>query len=372
MVDGETVPLSQAWFAAVREACARTGPVPGVERFLLEWWVTDPPIEGLTQLPWLIGVWQGRWVCWAGTTPWAAADERVILPWDRLAFEQAVRFGADPEHPPAEPWTILGTSQLAVPTVILLALAGKPASGAVRLPVTPAPAAEPEPVVVAEPTLPPVPSTDVLEGRIPPPPGSPEAEVEAPSDAASAEVDAAPADAEPDATADETAAIAEPETAAEPETIGDKETAAEPETIGDEETAAEPETIGDDETAAEAAPEATAETATEGVAERDHHRAGARDPRRGRGRGRARGHRRARGRRRHRARGRRPGGGAAQPAEPAPVAPIEPPTTTPAPTLPPASWYTDPTGRHQLRYWDGVRWTEHAADQATGQVIDPI
>ena len=28
----------------------------------------------------------------------------------------------------------------------------------------------------------------------------------------------------------------------------------------------------------------------------------------------------------------------------------------------PASWLTDPTGRHDHRYWDGTRWTDHVAD----------
>jgi hypothetical protein len=28
----------------------------------------------------------------------------------------------------------------------------------------------------------------------------------------------------------------------------------------------------------------------------------------------------------------------------------------------PAAWYPDPTGRHDHRYWDGTRWTEHIAD----------
>jgi uncharacterized protein YxjI len=43
-------------------------------------------------------------------------------------------------------------------------------------------------------------------------------------------------------------------------------------------------------------------------------------------------------------------------------------TRTPEP-----SWYPDPFGRHELRYWDGARWTEHvsshgrpATDQPTG------
>ena len=30
-------------------------------------------------------------------------------------------------------------------------------------------------------------------------------------------------------------------------------------------------------------------------------------------------------------------------------------------TEPQARWYPDPTGRHQLRYWDGSQWTEHVA-----------
>jgi Domain of unknown function (DUF4328)/Protein of unknown function (DUF2510) len=28
----------------------------------------------------------------------------------------------------------------------------------------------------------------------------------------------------------------------------------------------------------------------------------------------------------------------------------------------PANWYPDPSGRHQLRYWDGARWTENVSD----------
>ena len=36
-----------------------------------------------------------------------------------------------------------------------------------------------------------------------------------------------------------------------------------------------------------------------------------------------------------------------------------------------ASWFADPSGRHELRYWDGMRWTEHVSDRgAVGQ--DPL
>jgi len=36
-----------------------------------------------------------------------------------------------------------------------------------------------------------------------------------------------------------------------------------------------------------------------------------------------------------------------------------------------ASWLTDPTGAHELRYWNGSSWTEHVSDQGTtGQ--DPL
>jgi len=40
-------------------------------------------------------------------------------------------------------------------------------------------------------------------------------------------------------------------------------------------------------------------------------------------------------------------------------------TVDPAPSAPPsapASWYADPTGRHDVRYWDGAAWSSHVAD----------
>lgn len=35
------------------------------------------------------------------------------------------------------------------------------------------------------------------------------------------------------------------------------------------------------------------------------------------------------------------------------------------------SWHPDPTGRHELRYWDGSTWTDHVADQGN-QSVDPL
>ncbi|GAA5144270.1 AIM24 family protein [Nocardioides marinquilinus] len=36
-----------------------------------------------------------------------------------------------------------------------------------------------------------------------------------------------------------------------------------------------------------------------------------------------------------------------------------------------ADWHPDPTGKHELRYWDGSQWTEHVVD-AGQQSTDPI
>ena len=33
-----------------------------------------------------------------------------------------------------------------------------------------------------------------------------------------------------------------------------------------------------------------------------------------------------------------------------------------------AAWHPDPTGRHELRYWDGSQWTEHVSDGGTVSV----
>ena len=58
----------------------------------------------------------------------------------------------------------------------------------------------------------------------------------------------------------------------------------------------------------------------------------------------------------------------------------EPAATEPAATEPaaapaadsavPAGWYADPSGRFELRYWDGAAWTEHVS-RAGQQFTDP-
>ncbi len=63
--------------------------------------------------------------------------------------------------------------------------------------------------------------------------------------------------------------------------------------------------------------------------------------------------------------------------EPDPVAapvlaaatPAPEPEPTPEPAVP-AGWYADPSGRFELRYWDGAAWTEHVS-RAGQQFTDP-
>jgi hypothetical protein len=37
----------------------------------------------------------------------------------------------------------------------------------------------------------------------------------------------------------------------------------------------------------------------------------------------------------------------------------------------PAGWFPDPSRRHELRYWDGQRWTEHVVNRGA-QAVDPV
>jgi len=64
------------------------------------------------------------------------------------------------------------------------------------------------------------------------------------------------------------------------------------------------------------------------------------------------------------------------PAAVEPVSPIE--VSAPAAAVPaaapvvttPAGWYPDPSGRFEMRYWDGTAWTEHVSRQGQ-QFTDP-
>ena len=52
--------------------------------------------------------------------------------------------------------------------------------------------------------------------------------------------------------------------------------------------------------------------------------------------------------------------------------PVQQPAQTTAPATPavPADWYKDPSGRFELRYWNGTKWTEHVA-RGGKQFVDP-
>ncbi len=38
----------------------------------------------------------------------------------------------------------------------------------------------------------------------------------------------------------------------------------------------------------------------------------------------------------------------------------------------PAGWYADPSGRYELRYWDGAAWTEHVARGGQQHTDPPV
>ena len=42
-----------------------------------------------------------------------------------------------------------------------------------------------------------------------------------------------------------------------------------------------------------------------------------------------------------------------------------------SPMAAPPAWHPDPTGRHQLRYWDGHTWSRHVSDDGVAGE-DPI
>lgn len=64
---------------------------------------------------------------------------------------------------------------------------------------------------------------------------------------------------------------------------------------------------------------------------------------------------------------------AAEVVEPMPMADSEPasePATVQQVNTTPAGWYPDPSGRFELRYWNGTAWTEHVA-RGGQQYTDP-
>jgi hypothetical protein len=57
-------------------------------------------------------------------------------------------------------------------------------------------------------------------------------------------------------------------------------------------------------------------------------------------------------------------------AEPAAAEPAAAEAAPAAESTVPAGWYADPSGRFELRYWDGTAWTEHVS-RAGQQFTDP-
>jgi hypothetical protein len=47
------------------------------------------------------------------------------------------------------------------------------------------------------------------------------------------------------------------------------------------------------------------------------------------------------------------------------------PIATPAPVAAPAAWHDDPHGSGRLRYYDGLRWTDHYADRPGAAAVAP-
>jgi hypothetical protein len=54
-----------------------------------------------------------------------------------------------------------------------------------------------------------------------------------------------------------------------------------------------------------------------------------------------------------------------------PPAPQPAPVPTPAAAASPPAWHPDPTGRHEQRYWDGMKWTDEVLDQGTPSTDPP-
>jgi hypothetical protein len=66
-----------------------------------------------------------------------------------------------------------------------------------------------------------------------------------------------------------------------------------------------------------------------------------------------------------------PGTSAPAASTPSPAPAPSAPTPAPAPVVTtPAGWYPDPSGRFEMRYWDGQQWTEYVS-RAGQQFTDP-
>jgi hypothetical protein len=62
------------------------------------------------------------------------------------------------------------------------------------------------------------------------------------------------------------------------------------------------------------------------------------------------------------------GGAAAAATSPPSAAAAAAAVTAVKATTPAADWYPDPSGAHELRYWDGTDWTPHVSDQGVTSV----
>jgi len=60
-----------------------------------------------------------------------------------------------------------------------------------------------------------------------------------------------------------------------------------------------------------------------------------------------------------------PPAGVAGAVPPPPGAPAAGGSSLAAPANTAAAWYPDPSGHHELRYWNGSGWTEHVSDHGT-------
>jgi hypothetical protein len=67
-----------------------------------------------------------------------------------------------------------------------------------------------------------------------------------------------------------------------------------------------------------------------------------------------------------------PGAEPAPVAEPTPEPATEPAAQAAAASAAPAGWYADPSGRYELRYWDGGTWTEHVSRAGQQYPAPPV